>query len=73
MTLAAVADPFFARGRRFDAALLMQYSDNPTGFSLRTRETPRCMFLNCFGDSDDVIVWERVHYRRLITLNWRRE
>jgi hypothetical protein len=70
---AVSGEPFFARGRRFDAVLLMQYSDNPTGFSLRTRETPRCIFFNCFGDSDDVIVWERVHYRRLIPLDWRRE
>jgi hypothetical protein len=51
--------------------VLAQYSTNPTGFILRTRETPRCIFFNCFGDDDDPIVWERVHYRRLIPLNWR--
>jgi hypothetical protein len=64
---------FFARGSRVDAALLMQYSDNATGFTLRTRETPRCMFYNCFGDKDDEIVWERVQYRRLIPLDWVRQ
>ena len=64
---------FFARGSRVDAALLMQYSDNATGFTLRTRETPRCMFYNCFGDQDDEIVWERVQYRRLIPLEWSRQ
>lgn len=74
MTLANVKlDPFFVKQRRYDAALLMQYSDDPTGFALRTRETPRCIFFNCFGDRDDVIVWERVHYRRLVPLNWRWE
>ena len=64
---------YFVRGFRFDAALLMQYSDNATGFTLRTRETPRCMFYNCFGDRDDEIVWERVQYRRLIPLDWVRQ
>jgi hypothetical protein len=74
MTLANVRlDPFFTKGRRLDAALLMQYSSDPNGFSLRTRDTPRCMFFNCFGDRDDVIVWDRVHYRRLVTLDWRVE
>jgi hypothetical protein len=67
------ANDFFARGFRFDAVLLMQYSDNATGFTLRTRETPRCMFYNCFGDQDDEIVWERVQYRRPIPLDWVRQ
>ena len=64
---------FFDRGYRLDAALLMQYSDNATGFTLRTRETPRCMYYNCFGDQDDELVWERVQYRRLIPLDWVRQ
>lgn len=73
MIPAQIREPYFAKGRRFDAVLLLQYSHDPTGFALRTRATPRCIYYNCFGGPGDVIMWERVHYRRLVPLNWRRE